>query len=76
MNRRGFFKALVATAVVATATQTRLGQTALRLVEGPRDFTTAGMRYAAYLAKSMAETKETLAANILSGAFMGGRYES
>jgi len=34
MNRRGFFKALVATAVIAVATSTRLGQTVFDVVKG------------------------------------------
>lgn len=33
MNRRGFFKALVATAVIAAATSTRLGQTVFDVVK-------------------------------------------
>ncbi len=66
MNRRGFFKALAATAAVAFATQTRFAQTALRLVE---DRQAAAQRYVDWLAQSLIETKETFAANVLNNAF-------
>lgn len=64
MNRRGFFKSIAATAVVAFASQTRLAQTVLRAVEP--DYAAIGAAYAEALARSLIETKETLAANILS----------
>jgi len=67
MNRRGFFKALAATAVVAFASQTRLAQTALRAIEP--DWEKIGRLYSEALARSLIETKETLVANIMNNAF-------
>lgn len=67
MNRRGFFKALAATALVAVASRTRLAETALTVP--PTDWAEVGQRYVEALARSMLETKETLAANILNKAF-------
>lgn len=70
MNRRGFFRSLIASAVVAAASSTRIGQTALELVPYKDDESMAiGARYAEVLARSMRETKETLAVNILNLAF-------
>lgn len=70
MNRRGFFASLIASACVAAASTTRIGQTALELVPYKDDESmAAGARYAEHLARSMLETKETLAANILNRAF-------
>lgn len=65
MNRRGFFKALAASAVVAIGRNT-FAQTALELIDDP---VSIGRSYAEHLARSMSETKETLAANILNRAF-------
>lgn len=71
MNRRGFFRALAATAVVTLAQQTGLG----KLAPIPRDPRTPeieaeiGRQYAEALMRSMLETKETLAANILNSAY-------
>ena len=67
MNRRGFFRSLVATAAVALADKTRLGETALRIVEDP---ISVGQAYAEHLARSLVETKETLCANILNSYTM------
>lgn len=69
MNRRGFFRALAATAFVAVARNTWGAQTALSLSPPMPDISAAGQRYAEYLARSMRETKEALAANILNRAF-------
>lgn len=66
MNRRGFFKALAATAVIAFAGQTRFAQTAFKLVE---DHISMGRGYAEALAASLVETKEMLAANVMNHAF-------
>lgn len=71
MNRRSFFRALAATAVVGIASHTRLGQTALAIAD-EYDWerqAIAGRTYAEHLARSMLETKETLVANILNRAF-------
>ena len=71
MNRRGFFRSLVASAVVAAASSTRIGQTALRIADeyDPVLAELNGRTYALALARSMQETRETLAANILNRAF-------
>jgi hypothetical protein len=68
MNRRGFFASLLASACVAAASTTRIGQTALVPYKDDESMA-AGARYAEHLARSMLETKETLAANILNRAF-------
>jgi hypothetical protein len=73
VNRRGFFKALAATAVVAFASQTKLAQTALRAVEP--DWEKIGRLYAEHLARSMIETEESLVHNILNTAFNPPSYE-
>lgn len=62
MNRRGFFKALAATALVAVATQTRVGQFTLSVTD-------RGSAYAEALARSLIETKEMLCSNLLNKAF-------
>jgi hypothetical protein len=72
VNRRGFFKALAATAVVAFASQTRLAQTALRAVEP--DWEKIGWMYAEALARSMIETKEALVNNLLNNTFNPNQY--
>ena len=69
MNRRGFFKALAATAFLATASATRLGRTAIEAVTDPVEI---GRRYAEALARSLINTKEVLAANILNNVFTHG----
>lgn len=71
MNRRGFFRALAATAMVAVATQTRVGQVVARVVADPISI---GCSYAEALARSILETKMTLSANILDKTFDDGIY--
>lgn len=66
MNRRGFFKALAATAVIAFADKTRLADAVLPLISDP---VAIGRSYVEALARSMIETKETLAANIMNRSF-------
>lgn len=66
MNRRGFFKALAATAVVAFASQTRLAHYSVDVVDDP---VSVGRDYAEALARSLLETKETISANVLNRAF-------
>lgn len=66
MNRRGFFTSLAASALVAVASSTRLGKAAINLVDDEVSFLDTGRRYSEYLARSMRETKEILAANILN----------
>jgi hypothetical protein len=73
MNRRGFFKAVAATAVVAFAAQTRFAQTALRAIEP--DWEKIGRLYSEALARSLIETKETIAANILNNAFTPNSFD-
>jgi hypothetical protein len=68
MNRRGFFASFLAAAVVAAASSTRLGQTALAIAD-EYDPVEIGRAYTDHLIRSMIETKETLAANILNRAF-------
>lgn len=69
MNRRGFFSALAAAATLAVARNTWGAQTALTLSPPMPDISAAGKAYVDCLARSMRETKETLAANILNRAF-------
>lgn len=66
MNRRGFFKALAATAVVAFASQTRFARHAIDEVP---DSDEIGRAYADALARSLIGTKDTIAANILNSVF-------
>lgn len=73
MNRRGFFKALAATALVAVASRTRLAETALVHEYDP---VAVGRIYAQALARSMLQTKEVIAADILNNAFESGRWSS
>lgn len=67
MNRRGFFAALAATALVAVASRTRLAETALTLPS--TKWEEVGSLYAQHLARSMLETKEMIAANLLNYTF-------
>lgn len=69
MNRRSFFKALAATAIVATASTTKLGRTVLEIVE---DRVEIGRRYADALARSLIHTRGVLAGNVFNTAFTQG----
>lgn len=64
MNRRGFLASLAASAMLSLARQTRLAETTLAALS-PEESQT----YVEHLARSILETKETLAANILNKAF-------
>lgn len=81
MNRRGFFKALAATALIAAASTTRLGKTMKdfglekftdlehSLAGVVPNYPELGKEYAAALARSMQQTKEFHLARTLNKAF-------
>lgn len=78
MNRRGFLRSMLA-APVAALPIPALAAPSFALFETPDPIelfraSEIGRQYAAALARSLMETKATIAANILNKAFQPGAY--